>query len=78
MLNLMYEIIGSLNEEYGQVGEMTVRRGKIHDYLGMKLDFSKPKQFVIDMEEMIDKILSDVSEDMNGVAISLTSLMTKT
>ena len=66
--NVVSEIIGSLNEEYGQVGEMTVRRGKIHDYLGMKLDFSKPKQFVIDMEEMIDEIISDVPEDMDGVA----------
>ena len=61
-------IIASLNAEYGQVGEMTVRRGKIHDYLGMKLDFSKPKKFMIDMEEMIDEILSDVPEDMNGMA----------
>ena len=62
------EVIASLKEEYGKVGEMTVRRGKIHDYLGMKLDFSKPKQFVIDMEDMIDEILSDVPEDMGGVA----------
>ena len=31
----------------------------------MKLDFSKPKQFVIDMEEMIDDVLSDVPEDMS-------------
>ena len=33
-------IITSLKEEYGKVGELTVRRGKVHDYLGMKLDFS--------------------------------------
>ena len=32
------DIITSLKEEYGQVGEMTVKRGKIHDYLGMTLD----------------------------------------
>ena len=28
------DIIASLKEEYGQVGEMTVKRGKVHDYLG--------------------------------------------
>ena len=66
--NVVDEVIASLKEEYGKVGEMTVRRGKIHDYLGMKLDFSKPKQFVVDMEDMIDEILSDVPEDMGGVA----------
>ena len=60
------EIIASLNTEYGQVGEMTVRRGKVHDYLGMKLDFSKPKQFVVDMEDMIDEILSEVPENRDG------------
>ena len=62
------EVIASLKAEYGQVGEMTVRRGKVHDYLGMKLDFSKPKQVVVNMEEMIDEILSDAPEDMDGVA----------
>ena len=44
------EVIASLKAEYGQVGEMTVRQGKVHDYLGMKLDFSSQGKFVIDME----------------------------
>ena len=44
------EVIVSLKAEYGQVGEMTVRRGKVHDYLDMKLDFSSQGKFVIDME----------------------------
>lgn len=35
-------IVSSLKAEYGKVGKMTVRRGKVHDYLGMKLDFSDP------------------------------------
>ena len=62
------EIIASLNAEYGQVGEMTVRRGKIHDYLGMKLDFSNPGKFVVDMEEYLDEMLSGVPDDMAGIA----------
>ncbi len=37
-------IIESLNEEYGKVDEMTVRRGKVHDYLGMILNFSQKKK----------------------------------
>ena len=31
--------IASLKKEYGKDGEMTVKRGKLHDYLGMKLNF---------------------------------------
>ena len=30
-------------------GKMTVRRGKVHDYLGMTLDFSIPGEVCIDM-----------------------------
>ena len=43
------DIIASLKEEYGQVGEMTVKRGKVHDYLGMTLDFSDEGIFVVNM-----------------------------
>ena len=62
------EIVASLNKEYGKVGEMTVGWGKVHNYLGMKLDFSKPGKFIVDMEEYLDKILSEVPEDMAGNA----------
>jgi hypothetical protein len=62
------EIISSLKSEYGKVGEMTVRRGKKHDYLGMTLDFSKDGAFIVDMEEYLKEIIKDLPEDMNGTA----------
>ena len=34
------KFIASLHAKYRNMGTMTVRRGKIHDYLGMTLDFS--------------------------------------
>ena len=46
---------------------MIVKRGKIHDYLGMTLDFSKEDKFIVNMEEYIDKILTGLLEYMNGV-----------
>ncbi len=61
-------IVTSLKAEYGKVGEMTVRRGKIHDYLGMKLDFSSPGSFVVDMEDYLDEVLDGAPPDMDGVA----------
>ena len=61
------EVIASLSEEYGKVGEMTVRRGKKHDYLGTTLDFSEEGQFIVDMEECLDKIPDRLLEDMNEV-----------
>ena len=61
-------IISSLKSEYGKVGEMTVRRGKKHDYLRMTLDFSKDGAFIVDMEEYLKEIIKDLPEDMNGTA----------
>ena len=59
--------ITSLSANYGKVGEMTVSRGKKHDYLGMTLDFSEDGKCIVDMEEYLDEILSGLPEEMNGV-----------
>ena len=45
------EVITQLSDEYDKVGEMIVKRGKIHDYLGMTLDFSKEDKFIVNMKE---------------------------
>lgn len=39
-------------------GAMTVRRGKIHEYLGMTLDFSVPGEVKIDMVNYVKQIVS--------------------
>jgi hypothetical protein len=39
-------------------GQMTVRRGKVHDYLGMTLDYSVPGQVKIDMTDYV-KLMND-------------------
>ena len=62
------EDIALLSAKYVQVGEMAVRRGKKHDYLGMTLDFSKDGKFVIDMEGYLDNILNGLPEDIYEMA----------
>ena len=52
------KVIASLSDKYGKVGEMIGRGGKIYDYLGMTLDFSKEGKFIVNVEEYIDEILS--------------------
>ena len=64
------EIISSLRTEYKKVGNMTVRRGKVHDYLGMTLDFSQPGKFIVSMENYLDAVLNNLPEEMNGTALS--------
>ena len=54
------KIIASLDDEYGKIVKMAVRRGKIHEYLGMTLDFSRPGKFIMDMEHYIDEVMKDL------------------
>jgi len=52
-----------LREEYESIfedgsGKMTVSRGKVHTYLGMKLDYSVKGQVSLSMLEYIDEIIA--------------------
>ena len=66
--NAVDEVIGLLHDEFGQEGPLTVTRGKIHDYLGMTLDFSMPQKVQIQMYDFIDKMLADLPVNMDGTA----------
>ena len=61
-------IIKMLEEEFGKEAPLTIRRGKIHDYLGMTIDFSIDGKVQISMEEYIRNMLTELLEDMDGMA----------
>jgi hypothetical protein len=69
-------ILNLLDAKYGQeiVGgkraPLTVTRGKIHDYLGMTLDYSEPNVAKIDMTDYVKKILDEAPVEMDGTATS--------
>ena len=48
-----------LNKFYGSYGAVECHRGKIHDYLGMFLDYSEPGVFTVDMTKYIGKMVDD-------------------
>ena len=48
------KFIKNFGDIYGD--RITVHRGKVHDYLGMDLDFSSPKVLNIGMIKYIKKI----------------------
>ena len=62
------DMIKRLEQEFGKEAPLTIRRGKIHDYLGMTLDFSLPGKVQINMQEYIRNMLSELPEDMEGTA----------
>jgi len=50
-----------LNMKYGKHGKVKVTRGKVHDYLGMTLDFSKAGEVAIDMCDYVASMIDDSS-----------------
>jgi hypothetical protein len=62
------DIIDKLSKEFGNEAPLTVRRGKVHEYLGMTLDYSKNGKVKIIMDEYINKILEHVPSDMDGIS----------
>ena len=46
-----------LNVKYGEHGKVATKRGKIHDYLGMSLDFSESDVFKIDMTKYVKDMI---------------------
>jgi hypothetical protein len=44
------DVIQMLSDEFGKEAPLTIRRGHVHDYLGMTLDFSVPGKVKFAME----------------------------
>ena len=61
-------IIDMLDKEFGKETLMNKSRGKVHDYLGMILDFSKPGELTVDMVHYIKTIIDEMPKDMTGHA----------
>jgi hypothetical protein len=65
------EVIELLQQKYGtdDGAPLTVCRGKLHDYLGMTLDYSLPGKVVINMDHYVNELLDKVPVDMrNGTS----------
>ena len=58
--------IGYLQKIYGE--KMIIHRGKVHDYLGMDLDFSSKKVLKIGMIKYIKKIHEEFPEEIKTAA----------
>jgi hypothetical protein len=61
-------IIGMIDKEFGKEAPITVTRGKVHDYLGMTLDYSTKGKVHIKMLDSVAKMLKDLPEEFDGEA----------
>jgi Reverse transcriptase (RNA-dependent DNA polymerase) len=53
-----------LSDEFGDEMELTIRRGKIHDYLGIRFDFTKQGKVTMTMNDFIQELLKECPDDL--------------
>jgi Reverse transcriptase (RNA-dependent DNA polymerase) len=64
------DFLEQMEAEFGKETPMNKSRGKIHDYLGMVLDFSQAGAVKISMIDYIQMVLHDLPEEMIGHAVT--------
>ena len=60
----MDNIISKLEAEFGKETPLTVHRRKVHNYLGMIIDFSELGKVIFSMSDYIDRVLKEVPKDL--------------
>ena len=50
------DIIKDLSKRFGKLADLTIQRGHIHEYVGIKFDFSEAGKVKVDMRKFIDDI----------------------
>lgn len=61
-----------LNDMYGdpKIGEVKAHRGKVHEYLGMTLDYRTPGKVKIDMTSYVKSMIKEFPEDLGDETVS--------
>ena len=68
--SVVEKVLDMLNERYGKETPITINRGKVHDYLGMTLDYSEAGRVKIRMDDYIERVINEAPDDMSGTAVS--------
>jgi hypothetical protein len=61
-----------LQHNYGAHGEVTIHRGKIHEYLGIEIDYSVKGEVKIGMIEYVENMLNNFPEKFKSTDTAIT------
>ena len=64
------EMIAGLNERYGKITPLMVTCSKVHDYLGMMIEYSIPGKVIIHMDDYVKGIIYEAPPDMDRVVLT--------
>jgi hypothetical protein len=71
--NAVESLLDLLNEEYGKIHPLVTTHGKVHEYLGMTLDFMEDGKVKIVMKDYIKQMLDEIPDDMDSEAATPAS-----
>lgn len=61
------KLIEDLNNKFRtNFQELAVNKGKVHDYLGINIDYSNNNYVKFTMYDFLEDVLEEIREDMNG------------
>lgn len=64
--SVLEDIISELKKRYGKDALLTVTRGRVHDYLGMTIDYQEDGKVKFTMIDYIENMLNEVPGDISG------------
>ena len=71
---VLEDLLVLLNDELGKEAPLTITQGKIHDYLGMVIDYTAPGKVKFMMQDFIQGVLDECpGELMNGVLATMAA-----
>ena len=65
---MVSDVIADLQCEFSKEAPLTIRCSKVHDYLGMTINFSDPGKVKFTMINYIKCLLDEAPDDMNGIS----------
>jgi hypothetical protein len=68
--NVLEGVAEKLNAKYGQEAPLVIHRGKVHEYLGMTIDYSEDGKVKFMMGDYVQGILDEAPDDMLGFAVT--------
>ena len=60
--SVIYIVLAEITEEYEKIEKMSIKRVKVHKYLGMTIDYSLPGKVILPMIDYIGNMLDDIPE----------------
>ena len=63
-------IIDQMQEEFGKEAPLTVSRDQVHEYLGMRFDFTQSGVVTVDMSDYVKAVIAEMPQEMVGTAVT--------